>query len=119
MVYVTAFNNTYALDAATGKLAWIFETNGVLYSSPAVANGLVYVDSYDHNIYAIGSSTPTTTLTPTPAFTPVPTPEPTSTPSSTIAPAAQPNYTAYIIVAVVVIVAVAVAIGVLLSKRHK
>ena len=27
-----------------------------MYSSPAIANGVLYVGSYDHKIYAIGES---------------------------------------------------------------
>lgn len=43
----------YALDEATGKLAWSFQTNGEIHSSPAVDNGQVYVVSRDGFIYSI------------------------------------------------------------------
>ena len=32
----------YALDAATGKLQWKFETDGPVHATPAVHNGIVY-----------------------------------------------------------------------------
>jgi outer membrane protein assembly factor BamB len=36
-------------------LAWKFETNGAVISSPSVADGIVYVGSQDKNIYALGA----------------------------------------------------------------
>jgi hypothetical protein len=33
---------------------WKYTTNSYVYSSPAVANGVVYVGSYDYNVYAFG-----------------------------------------------------------------
>jgi len=33
----------YALDASTGALLWTFTANGYVWSTPAVANGVVYV----------------------------------------------------------------------------
>jgi outer membrane protein assembly factor BamB len=33
---------------------WSYKTGSTVPSSPAVANGVVYVGSYDHNIYAFG-----------------------------------------------------------------
>lgn len=75
--------NVYALDAATGRERWHFATQGerrftapgihgiqprnemmpdpfdVYLSSPAVSNGVVYVGSGDHNIYAIDASSGT------------------------------------------------------------
>jgi eukaryotic-like serine/threonine-protein kinase len=35
--------NVYSLDAASGKLNWIFTTGNVVHASPAVASGVVYV----------------------------------------------------------------------------
>jgi eukaryotic-like serine/threonine-protein kinase len=35
------------------RLKWKFHTNGSVLSSPAVANGTIYVGSSDHNFYAI------------------------------------------------------------------
>ena len=36
---------------------WRFATGGIVYSSPAVANGIVYVGSEDKNLYAIDTVT--------------------------------------------------------------
>jgi outer membrane protein assembly factor BamB len=44
------------LNAQTGDFIWSYQTGGNLYSSPAVVNGVLYVGSYDHKIYAIGES---------------------------------------------------------------
>jgi outer membrane protein assembly factor BamB len=49
--------NCYALDAATGKLMWKFETKDVVHSSPAVVNGLVYFGSWDTYLYAVDAKT--------------------------------------------------------------
>ncbi len=35
-------------------LMWSHTTGGYVYSSPAVANGMVYVGSGDGNVYAFG-----------------------------------------------------------------
>ncbi len=35
------------------KIKWKFHTNGLVISSPAVANGTVYVGSTDGNLYAV------------------------------------------------------------------
>jgi hypothetical protein len=50
-------NHSGVYDAAgvprlTGA-KWKFHTNGYVFSSPAVANGVVYVGSSDGNLYAI------------------------------------------------------------------
>jgi outer membrane protein assembly factor BamB len=45
-----------ALDNATGRVRWRAST-GVVESSPLVARGLVYVGSWDHNVYALDAST--------------------------------------------------------------
>jgi len=36
----------------TGALKWSYTTGGFIYSSPAVANGVIYVGSYDGTVYA-------------------------------------------------------------------
>jgi glucose dehydrogenase len=38
-------------------LKWSYTTGGKVYSSPAVANGVVYVGSIDGNVYALNAST--------------------------------------------------------------
>ena len=37
--------NVYALNASTGALLWSYTTGGTVDSSPAVANGVVYIGS--------------------------------------------------------------------------
>jgi outer membrane protein assembly factor BamB len=43
----------YAFNAATGALLWSYHI-GLDLSSPAVADGRVFVGSYDGNVYAFG-----------------------------------------------------------------
>jgi outer membrane protein assembly factor BamB len=50
-----AGHTVYALDSTTGELRWTYLTGGEVYSSPAVAHGIVYVGSNDGKVYAIGS----------------------------------------------------------------
>jgi len=38
-------------------LLWSYKTGGSMVSSPAVANGVVYVGSLDNNVYALNAST--------------------------------------------------------------
>ncbi|MGP8011063.1 MAG: PQQ-binding-like beta-propeller repeat protein, partial [Halobacteriota archaeon] len=42
---------------SNGQLTWSFTTGSVVLSSPAVANGVVYVGSEDNNVYAINATT--------------------------------------------------------------
>ena len=44
---------------------WRFATGGIVYSSPAVANGVVYIGSDDKNLYAIGANSLSLTTIPT------------------------------------------------------
>ena len=41
-----------ALDAGTGELIWTYATGDFVFSSPAVADGVLYVGSLDENVYA-------------------------------------------------------------------
>ena len=36
---------------------WSYPSGNYVYSSPAVANGVVYVGSYDNNLYALNATT--------------------------------------------------------------
>ena len=45
------------LSATTGLLLWSYTTGGQVQSSPAVANGAVYVGSEDKNVYALNATT--------------------------------------------------------------
>ena len=38
-------------------LDWQYRTNGEILSSPTVANGIVYLASLDHNVYALNAAT--------------------------------------------------------------
>ena len=48
-------NNVYALSAATGAEVWSFRTEGSVRSSPAVADGVVYVGSVHGHVYALNA----------------------------------------------------------------
>jgi len=39
------------------QLKWSYTTRNFVLSSPAVANGVVYVGSYDRNVYSLNAST--------------------------------------------------------------
>jgi outer membrane protein assembly factor BamB len=45
--------------ASNGLLKWNFTTGSLLESSPAVADGVVYVGSWDNNVYALYASNST------------------------------------------------------------
>jgi len=49
--------NVYALDATTGAKVWNHPIDNDGFSSPAVANGVVYVASYSGTVYALNAST--------------------------------------------------------------
>lgn len=56
-VYIGGGNQgeIYCLNASNGKRIWTFYTSAEVFASPAVAEGIVYVPSYDGQIYAFGS----------------------------------------------------------------
>jgi outer membrane protein assembly factor BamB len=57
MVYVgSADHDIYAVDAATGALVWTYVTRGPVLTSPAVANGVVFVSSEGGRLYALDAS---------------------------------------------------------------
>ena len=47
----------YALDAVTGATKWTTTLGGFLATSPAVANGVVYVGSSSHAVYGLDTAT--------------------------------------------------------------
>jgi outer membrane protein assembly factor BamB len=49
--------NVYALDAASGKLNWKFQTGDVVHASPAVVDGTVFIGSWDSYFYALDAAT--------------------------------------------------------------
>ena len=85
---VTDGHTIHAFDAATGETVWAFSTGGEVYSSPAVAYGVVYIGSNDGNVYAISSSPQIPPITP--ISSPVPTFPVTSTPSNASPSPTQP-----------------------------
>ena len=48
--------NVYALNATSGAKLWNYTTGVLLYSSPAVVNGVVYIGSFDGNVYALNAT---------------------------------------------------------------
>jgi len=57
VVYVGVGGNVCALDASTGAKLWSYTTGGEVNSSPAMANGVVYIGSDDNNVNAPDAST--------------------------------------------------------------
>ncbi len=60
ILYVgSADGNLYAIDTATGKLAWdlpLYESGDGIWATPLVDDGVVYIGSFDHKLYAINVS---------------------------------------------------------------
>lgn len=60
-VYVGALdNNTYCLNATDGSIVWQYETHGYITSTPAVADGAVYVVAQEPNsgaLYKLNANT--------------------------------------------------------------
>jgi outer membrane protein assembly factor BamB len=47
----------HALDAATGKPAWTFKTEGSIEATPLVLDGVIFIGSSDANFYALDAAT--------------------------------------------------------------
>ena len=43
----------HAIDIGTNDPSWTFRTDGPVWSSPTVENGVVFIGSLDHNVYAV------------------------------------------------------------------
>ena len=63
IVYFGARNGFYAFNATTGKQIWFFtspytarQTTGYFYSSPAVADNVVYCGSVDNRLFALNTN---------------------------------------------------------------
>jgi outer membrane protein assembly factor BamB len=58
VVYIGS-DKVYALNASTGALLWSYDTGSGLGSSPAVANGMVYIGAAypNNNVYAVNANT--------------------------------------------------------------
>lgn len=55
MIYAPVGDTMYALDRATGALVWEQATGGEIYSSPALAEGILYFGSRDGNLWALNA----------------------------------------------------------------
>jgi outer membrane protein assembly factor BamB len=70
VLYIGGINNLFAFNATDGSWLWNSNQTGEILSSPAYANGVVYVDSTNGNIYAFGTPLATSgQATPSPAST--------------------------------------------------
>ncbi len=47
----------FASPKAGGSQVWSFQTGNTVTSSPAIANGVVYIGSDDSNVYALNAAT--------------------------------------------------------------
>lgn len=57
VLYMGVGSAPYALDASDGTLLWRQPTSYFIASSPAVQNGIVYINSYDGGVYAFDAGT--------------------------------------------------------------
>ena len=48
---------TQATGPASNKLAWNYSTHGAMWSSPAIADGMLFTASFDHQVYALNAVT--------------------------------------------------------------
>lgn len=51
--FASADSYVYAVDAGTGKELWRFRTHGEMWSTPVVSDNMLFVGSYDKNLYAL------------------------------------------------------------------
>jgi outer membrane protein assembly factor BamB len=54
-VFINSGDSVLALDGATGKVLWKYATKSGFVSAPAIANGVLYVSSYDKTLYAVST----------------------------------------------------------------
>ncbi len=59
VVFGSGDGHVYAVDEASGKLAWTFATGDVVHASPAYADGLVVIGSWNGRLYALDVRTGT------------------------------------------------------------
>ncbi len=48
--------NLYCLNASSGESLWSYTTKDNISASPAISGGVVYITSWDRNVYALGAS---------------------------------------------------------------
>jgi outer membrane protein assembly factor BamB len=51
--FASADSYVYAVNADTGKEEWRFRTHGELWSTPVVSDNMLWVGSYDKNLYCL------------------------------------------------------------------
>ncbi|MFN8062087.1 MAG: PQQ-binding-like beta-propeller repeat protein [Vicinamibacterales bacterium] len=56
-LFISTARGLYALDAASGAILWVHQTEVPLGHSPTYANGKVYVGSYDRTIHCLDAAT--------------------------------------------------------------
>ena len=56
VVFTGLRGTVYALNKADGNEIWSYPTGGAMYSSPAMANGVLYIGSMDSHVYAFGTA---------------------------------------------------------------
>lgn len=54
---INGVNSLYALNATTGAVLWTYSGDIFGFSAPAVANGLVYIESEDDSLFAVNANT--------------------------------------------------------------
>jgi outer membrane protein assembly factor BamB len=45
--------SVYCLDFRSGRQRWRFPTKGPISGTPAISDGVLYVGSHDHHLYAL------------------------------------------------------------------
>jgi outer membrane protein assembly factor BamB len=54
-IYITSGNNCYAISLNDQKVAWQFNTSGMITSAPVLKNKKIYFTSWDNNIYTLNA----------------------------------------------------------------
>ena len=114
----------YALNATTGATIWKYTTGGPVFSSPAIANGVVFVGSNDGNVYAFGSAvsqpSPSPTQTPSPTASQSPSSSPTPTQSPTISPVPSvPEFPSWFALPLAIVMVLTVVFARRENRKHR
>jgi outer membrane protein assembly factor BamB len=56
VVYVSALSSVFALDASTGAEVWVYDMGWGIYSSPAVASGVLYIGNGGEEVEALNTA---------------------------------------------------------------
>lgn len=57
LIFVTTSGGLLALDAATGEIAWRFDTELPLGNAPTVSNGIIYAPGFDRKVHVLEART--------------------------------------------------------------